>query len=122
MVDAPPSSAAEIRRWFLLGLVILAGILNYEDRQVIAVLKPLIEVDMGWSDADYGRLASLFQLAAALAYIGTGWIVDRLGVKWATPAGVAAWSLAAMAHGWAMTMGQFSAARIALGADRRAHV
>lgn len=116
MADAPHASAAERRRWLLLGLVILAGILNYVDRQVIAVLKPLIEVDMGWTDADYGRLASLFQLAAALAYIGTGWIVDRMGVKWATPAGVAAWSLAAMAHGWAMTMGQFSAARIALGA------
>ncbi|HEY2753318.1 MFS transporter [Phenylobacterium sp.] len=107
---------AERRRWWLLGLVITAGILNLVDRQLISVLKPLIEVDMGWSDADYGKLASLFQLSAALAYIGVGWIVDRLGVKWATPAGVAAWSLAAMVHGWAMTMGQFSAARIALGA------
>ena len=94
----------------------VAGVLNYVDRQVIAVLKPLIETGMGWSDADYGRLASLFQLSAALAYVGTGWIVDRLGAKWAAPAGVFAWSLAAMSHGWAMTFGQFSATRIALGA------
>jgi ACS family hexuronate transporter-like MFS transporter len=108
--------AGSARRWFLLGLLIAAGILNYVDRQVIAVLKPMIETDMGWTDADYGKLASLFQLAAATAYVGTGWIVDRLGVKWATPVGVAAWSLSAMAHGWAMTMGQFAAARIALGA------
>ena len=116
--DTVPSlgAVAERRRWWLLGLVILAGILNLVDRQVIAVLKPLIETDMGWTDADYGKLASLFQFSAALAYVGTGWIVDRLGVKWATPAGVAAWSLAAMAHGWAFTMGQFSAARMALGA------
>lgn len=113
---AQTPSLAERRRWFLLGLVILAGILNYVDRQVIAVLKPMIEQDMGWNDADYGKLASLFQLAAALAYVGTGWIVDRLGVKWSTPAGVAAWSLAAMAHGWSMTFGQFAAARVALGA------
>ena len=112
-----PDSSAERRRWWLLGLVIGAGILNLVDRQVIAVLKPLIEVDLHWTDADYGRLASLFQFSAALAFLGTGWIVDRLGVKWATPAGVAAWSLAAMAHGWAMTMGQFSAARMALGAS-----
>jgi len=113
---AQTPSLAERRRWFLLGLVILAGILNYVDRQVIAVLKPMIEQDMGWNDADYGKLASLFQLAAALAYVGTGWLVDRLGVKWSTPAGVAAWSLAAMAHGWSMTFGQFAAARVALGA------
>ena len=107
---------SETRRWVLLALLIGAGVLNYVDRQVIAVLKPMIEGDMGWSDHDYGKLASLFQLSAALAYVGTGWVVDRLGVKWATPAGVAAWSLAAMSHGWAMTLGQFSMARIALGA------
>ena len=116
--EAFPGAAgvSATRRWLLLALLIAAGILNYVDRQVIAVLKPLIEGDMGWTDADYGRLASLFQLSAAVAYVGTGWIVDRLGVKWATPAGVFAWSLAAMSHGWAMTIGQFSMARIALGA------
>lgn len=104
------------RRWWLLGLVMAAGILNLVDRQVISVLKPLIEVDLHWTDADYGKLASLFQFSAALAFLACGWIVDRLGVKWATPGGVLAWSLAAMAHGWAVTMGQFSAVRIALGA------
>jgi ACS family hexuronate transporter-like MFS transporter len=117
-VEAAASSGGlvERRRWWLLGLVMAAGILNLVDRQVISVLKPLIEVDLHWTDADYGKLASLFQLSAAIAFLGVGWIVDRLGVKWATPAGVAAWSLAAMAHGWAVTLGQFSAVRIALGA------
>ena len=111
-----PGAAAESRRWWLLTLVVLAGILNLVDRQVISVLKPTIQADMGWSDADYGALASLFQFSAAVAFLGTGWIADRLGVKWATPAGVAAWSLAAMAHGWAFTIAQFSFARAALGA------
>ena len=71
--DALPvgSGVSAARRWVLLGLLIVAGILNYVDRQVIAVLKPLIETDMAWSDADYGRLASLFQLSAAVAYVGT---------------------------------------------------
>ena len=114
---AAPGGLLERRRWWLLGLVMLAGILNLVDRQVISVLKPLIQADLHWSDVDYGRLASLFQLSAALAFLGVGWIVDRLGVKWAGPAGVFAWSLAAMAHGWAVTLGQFSAVRIALGAS-----
>ncbi|HEY3950052.1 MFS transporter [Phenylobacterium sp.] len=115
-VGATPKALVERRRWWLLGLVMAAGILNLIDRQVISVLKPLIENDLHWTDIDYGRLASLFQLSAAIAYLGVGWIIDRLGVKWASPVGVLAWSLSAMAHGWAMTMGQFSAARIALGA------
>ena len=115
-ISATPRALVERRKWWLLGLVMAAGILNLIDRQVISVLKPLIETDLHWTDVDYGRLASLFQLSAALAYLGVGWIVDRLGVKWASPAGVLAWSLSAMAHGWAVTMSQFSAARIALGA------
>jgi ACS family hexuronate transporter-like MFS transporter len=104
------------RRWLLLALIIGAGVLNYADRQIIAVLKPVIELDMKWSDADYGRLASLFQFAAAIAYIFTGGIVDRVGVRWANPLGVAAWSLAAMGHGIARSTAQFALVRAALGA------
>ncbi len=104
------------RRWLLFALVVTAGIINYVDRQIIAVLKPIIEVDLGWSDRDYGTLASLFQFSAAMAFIVTGWIVDRLGVKWANPIGVLAWSIAAMAHGWARSMIQFALCRVALGA------
>jgi len=104
------------RRWLLFTLVLLAGILNIVDRQVIAVLKPVISEDLGWTDDDYGTLAAWFQGAAAVAFLVTGWIVDRLGVKWANPLGVIAWSIAAMAHGWARGMGEFIMARVALGA------
>jgi ACS family hexuronate transporter-like MFS transporter len=103
------------RRWLILALVILAGMLNYVDRQAIAVLKPVISADLHWTDSDYGRLASIFQLAAAAGYLFAGRLVDRLGVRWANPLGVATWSLAAMAHGWARTFLQFMLARIALG-------
>jgi ACS family hexuronate transporter-like MFS transporter len=105
------------RRWLILALIIAAGVLNYADRQIIALLKPVISADLHWTDADYGRMASLFQFAAAVAYLFTGALVDRLGVKWANPVGVAAWSLAAMAHGWARSAVQFAAVRMALGAS-----
>jgi ACS family hexuronate transporter-like MFS transporter len=105
------------RRWLILGLIIAAGILNYVDRQIIAVLKPVIESDLHWTDRDYSRLTLAFQTSAAFAFVFTGWIIDRLGVKWANPLGVATWSLAAMAHGWATTFPQFAVARVALGAS-----
>jgi len=116
VTTAAPGRTLAARRWLILGLIIGAGVLNYVDRQIIAVLKPVIEADLHWSDIDYGRLASLFQLAAAAGYLVTGRIVDRLGVKWANPLGVAAWSLAALAHGWARSFLQFALARMALGA------
>lgn len=110
------SAIAGRTRWLLFGLVVTAGILNLIDRQIISVLKPVIAQDLGWTDDDYGTLAAWFQGAAAFAFLFTGWIADRLGVKWANPIGVAAWSIAAIAHGWAHSMVQFILCRVSLGA------
>lgn len=104
------------RRNLLLALVIFSGILNYADRQIIAVLKPLLQDQLQWSDQDYGNLTAVFQLAAALAYVGAGWLVDRVGWRRANVLAVGSWSLAAMAHAVARTLGQFIIARVALGA------
>jgi ACS family hexuronate transporter-like MFS transporter len=104
------------RRWLLLGLLIVAGIINYADRQIIAVLKPMLERDLHWTDEDYGLLTSIFQFSAAISYLGVGWFVDKVGLKWANPLAVGAWSLAAMAHTVVRTFAGFAVARVALGA------
>jgi ACS family hexuronate transporter-like MFS transporter len=104
------------QRWILFALILAAGILNLVDRQIISVLKPVISKDLGWNDNDYGTLAAWFQGSAAFAFLFTGWIVDRSGVKWANPLGVFTWSLAAIGHAWAVTIGQFAFVRAALGA------
>jgi ACS family hexuronate transporter-like MFS transporter len=96
--------------------LIIGAILNYADRQVIAILKPLIESAFHWTDADYGHLASGFQLASAVGLLFAGWFVDRVGIKWANPIAVGAWSGFAMAQALAVTFFQFGALRIALGA------
>jgi len=103
------------RRNLLFALALSAGILNLVDRQIIAVLKPTIAAELHWSDDDYGTLAAWFQAGAAFGFLAAGWIVDRIGIKWANPLGVAAWSVAAMAHGWVRSMAAFTAARVALG-------
>jgi ACS family hexuronate transporter-like MFS transporter len=107
---------SKLHRRILLALLITSGVLNYADRQIIAVLKPLLQSDLRWSDADYGHLTAAFQFAAAFAYLGAGWVVDRVGWRWANPLATGTWSLAAMAHALARTLGQFTVARIALGA------
>ena len=103
-------------RGLLLTLLILAGILNYADRQLIAVLKPLLQETLHWDDKDYGNLTTVFQFAAAFALLGSGWIVDRVGWRAANPLAVASSSLATMAHAASGTLAQFAVARIALGA------
>jgi MFS transporter, ACS family, hexuronate transporter len=102
-------------RWILFGLLAVAGIFNAMDRPIIAILKPDMSADFGWSDKDFGTLAAYTQFAAALSFLFTGWLVDRLGVRKSMIAGVSAWSFAAIAHGWALTTWQVVAARIGLG-------
>jgi MFS transporter, ACS family, hexuronate transporter len=104
------------RRNLLFGFALTAGVLNLVDRQIISVLKPMISADLGWSDNDYGTLAAWFQAGVAGGLLVAGWIVDRLGWKWANAVGVAAWSLAALTHGWSSSMRQFLLCRVTLGA------
>jgi ACS family hexuronate transporter-like MFS transporter len=100
----------------LLLLLVAAAILNYADRQIIALLKPTLSADLGWSDQDYGNLTAVFQGAAALAFIFAGRLVDRIGLSRANPLAVGSWSVAAMLHGAATRLPEFFAARILLGA------
>ncbi len=102
-------------RWALFGLLCVAGIFNAMDRPVIAILKPDMMADFGWTDADFGNLVGVTQFSAAFAFLVTGWLVDRLGVVRSMVAGVSTWSLAAMSHGLAHTTAQAVGARVGLG-------
>ncbi len=103
------------RRWSLFIILCVAGIFNAMDRPIIAILKPDMMADFGWSDSDFGDLAAVTQFAAAFAFLFTGWLVDRLGVNRSMQIGVSAWSMAAIAHGWAITTWQVVTARVGLG-------
>ena len=111
--NASPLSAR--LRWSLFTVLCIAGVFNAMDRPIIAILKPDMMADFGWSDSDFGDLAAVTQFSAAFAFLFTGWLVDRLGVPRSMQVGASAWSLAAMAHGWAMTTWQVVAARMGLG-------
>lgn len=98
----------------LVALLFFGNALNYVDRQVLALLKPTLEAEFGWSDADYAHLGSAFQIATAATLLFVGWFVDRLGVRLAYAIAVTVWSIGGMAHALAMTVQQFVAARIVL--------
>ncbi len=100
----------------MFAVLCAAGIFNAMDRPIIAILKPDMSADFGWTDKDFGDLGFYTQVAAAVSFLFTGWLVDRLGVRKSMIGGVTAWSLAAMAHGWAVTTAHVVAARVGLGA------
>jgi len=112
---ATPSPLSSRLRWSLFTVLCIAGVFNAMDRPIIAILKPDMMADFGWSDSDFGDLAAVTQFSAAFAFLFTGWLVDRLGVNRSMQVGASAWSIAAMAHGWALTTWQVVAARVGLG-------
>ncbi len=118
MEQGEPGQAHEqqlrtMRRW-LIALFFFGTILNYVDRQVLSLLKPTIEAAYGWGDAEFAHFASVSQLAAAMALLLVGWLIDRFGVRLAYGIAVAVWSVAGMAHAFAANVGEFVAARVVL--------
>ena len=114
MLDSAAPLPARLR-WSLFTVLCIAGVFNAMDRPIIAILKPDMMTDFGWSDSDFGDLAAVTQFSAAFAFLFTGWLVDRLGVHRSMQVGASAWSFAAVAHGWAITTWQVVAARVGLG-------
>jgi MFS transporter, ACS family, hexuronate transporter len=103
-------------RWALFITLCLAGVFNAMDRPIIALLKPEMSAEFGWDNEDFGRLGFYTQMTAAVSFLFTGWLIDRLGVRKSMALGVTAWSIAAIAHGWAQAAWHVVAARIGLGA------
>ncbi len=103
-------------RWVIVALIFVAIMLNYVDRQILALLKPTLEAQFRWSDQDYANMGTASQVATAVAFLGTGWFIDRVGLRRGFASGVAVWSLAAMAHALVATVGGFIAARVVLSA------
>lgn len=108
--------SANRARWIIVVMVFFAIMLNYVDRQILALLKPTLQAEFSWSDQDYANMGTAFQVATAFAFLGTGWFIDRVGLRFGFALGVAVWSLAGMAHAFATSVTGFLASRVVLGA------
>ena len=102
-------------RWYVCALLFFATTINYVDRQVIGLLKPVLEKDFGWSEVDYSNIVMAFTAAYAVGLLGFGKIVDAIGTKLGYAISLIVWSLAAMAHALAKSTFGFGIARATLG-------
>jgi ACS family hexuronate transporter-like MFS transporter len=119
-VAAPPETLARFR-WAICGLLFFATTVNYIDRQVIGLLKPVLEKDLGWSEADYSWIVFAFQAAYAAMMPLAGRFIDKVGTRLGYLSAVAIWSIAAMCHALAGSAFQFGIARFALGLGESAN-
>lgn len=108
-------------RWVICALLFFAATINYIDRQVLAILAPDLQKEIGWSELDYGRIVIAFQVAYAVMMLAWGRILDKIGTKIGFAVAVVWWSLAAMGTSFARSAMGFGAARFLLGVGEAAN-
>jgi ACS family hexuronate transporter-like MFS transporter len=102
-------------RWAVCGLLFFATTINYIDRQILSLLKPILDDQLHWTNAEFGMVNSAFQGAYGVSLLVFGWLIDKYGTKIGYAISIAAWSLAAMGHALVGSVGGFLWARVALG-------
>lgn len=103
------------RRWMICGLLFFAATINYIDRQVIGILKPTLQTEIGWTEIEYSWIVFSFQAAYAIGLLFVGNFIDRVGTRIGASVSITIWSIAAMAHALVYSVMGFAAARFALG-------
>jgi MFS transporter, ACS family, hexuronate transporter len=121
-VDLPPAGTRIGRwRWVICALLFFCTTINYIDRQVLGILAPDLQKEIGWSELDYGRIVIAFQVSYAVMMLVWGGILDRIGTKLGLVIAVTWWSLAGMGTALANSAMGFAAARFMLGVGEAAN-
>ncbi len=102
-------------RWAICLLLFFATTINYMDRQILSLIKPILDDQLHWTDTQFGAVNSAFQAAYAISLLFFGWFIDKYGTRIGYAVSIAAWSLAAAGHALVASIGGFVVARVALG-------
>jgi len=107
--------------WYVVVVLLLAYILAFIDREVIALLVPDIKRSLQISDT---QMSFLLGGAFAVFYTFFGvliaWFADRGNRRWLICAGVTVWSIMTMLCGLATTFPALFLARVGVGAGEAA--
>ena len=86
-------------RWVICGMLFLATLVNYMDRQVLSLTyTDFIAQDFHWDDNDYGTITAVFSIFYAFISLFAGKFIDIMGTKKGYIWAIVLWSLAACLH------------------------
>jgi ACS family hexuronate transporter-like MFS transporter len=102
-------------RWVVCALLFFATTVNYIDRQILSLLKPILDDQLKWSNEEFGMINGAFQAAYGVSMLLFGWFIDKYGTKIGYAVSIAVWSIAAAGHALVSSVGGFLAARVCLG-------
>ena len=102
-------------RWTICALLFFASTINYLDRQVIGILKPLLESNLNIGEVAYANIVTIFQLCYGISMLLAGRLIDKFGTKIGYGISVLVWSIAAIGHALAKGVIGFGFWRALLG-------
>lgn len=104
-------------RWMICAMLFFATTINYIDRQVLGILATdqHFKTAIGWNEAQYGYVNTVFQGAYAIGLLVVGRLMDRFGTRKGFSFAIVFWSVAAMCHALARSAFGFGTARFFLG-------
>jgi len=105
----------ETRRWAIISVIFFITIVNYLDRQVLSILKPILKDEFALTDQGYALLVNLFTVCYALMYPVSGWLIDKFGARKTMAFGIIGWSIASICTGLSNTFLTFALSRCLLG-------
>src|SRR5215470_11316408 len=107
---AAASPPVSWRCWVASVAMMLCSWLSYTDRQILAVLSPMILRDTGLSAQSYGEVVSAFSVAYMIGNPLWGSILDYVGMRAGMLAAVTIWTIASTSHAWMIGFAGFAAA------------
>lgn len=120
MAEASPLKAEApyprpLYAWFVVGVLIIAALIAFIDRQVVAIVVEPMKADLGVGDAQIGWLYGVFAVFYAVAGLPIAWLSDHKSRKHIIAAGIFLWSLMTMMCGLSRSFWQVLLARIGVG-------
>ena len=102
-------------RWAIIGLIAVATVINYIDRNALAVMWPEIADDIGATKEDYALLVTIFMLFYAAGQFVFGRLFDKIGTRMGFALSIGVWSVSIALHSVANSILSFSLVRAMLG-------
>jgi len=102
-------------RWWIIGLIALATVINYIDRSALAIMWPSISEDLGMTKNDYALILNVFMIAYAVGQMVSGKLFDKIGTRMGYVVVIMVWGLSSFFHSMARGLLSFSFLRVTLG-------
>src|SRR5262245_16895706 len=102
-------------RWWIIGLIFLATLINFVDRLTVSILGPVIIEQLRLTNSQFGSITTWFLVAYTASQGLSGKLYDRVGAKQGFTISVLVWSVAASAHAFARGLTDLRVLRVVLG-------